>query len=208
MSTPRGKFITFDGLDGAGKSSQIEATVRLLESHDLEVVRTREPGGTDLAEKVRQLLLSEPMNLRTEVLLFFAARQEHLVQKIYPALARGAWVISDRFVDASFAYQVGGRGLIESDFQILEDWVCGHFKPDLTFIFDLAPQIAAERIAKGRQQLDRFEKEDTAFFTKVREAYLKRAKQDPDRCCVIDSDRPVEEVTEEVLSIVHGHFLT
>ena len=135
----RGKFITFEGIDGAGKSSHIATVVDLLRARGLNVVATREPGGTPLGEKLRELLLHEPMHLETETLLMFAARREHLAQVIEPALARGAWVVCDRFSDATYAYQGGGRGLERQKFTTLEQWVHGHLHPDLTFLFDLPP---------------------------------------------------------------------
>jgi len=144
----KGKFITFEGIDGAGKSTHIATVVDLLKAHGLEVVSTREPGGTSLGEKLRELLLHEPMHLETEALLMFAARREHLALVIEPALARGAWVVCDRFSDATYAYQGGGRGLDKAKFAELERWVHGHLQPDLTFLFDLPPDVACERIAR------------------------------------------------------------
>jgi dTMP kinase len=143
----KSRFITFEGIDGAGKSSQIAAAVALIQSRGIPVVQTREPGGTPLGEKLRELLLHEPMHLETEALLMFAARREHLAARIEPALAAGAWVVSDRFTDATYAYQVGGSGLDEKRFAALEKWVHPHLQPDLTLIFDLDPQVAARRLA-------------------------------------------------------------
>jgi dTMP kinase len=147
----KSRFITFEGIDGAGKSSQIAAAVALIQSRGIPVVQTREPGGTPLGEKLRELLLHEPMHLETEALLMFAARREHLAARIEPALAAGAWVVSDRFTDATYAYQVGGSGLDEKRFAALEKWVHPHLQPDLTLIFDLDPQVAARRLAGAGQ---------------------------------------------------------
>ena len=143
----KGKFITFEGIDGAGKSSHVEWLAEHLRARGRVVHVTREPGGTELGEKLRALLLNEPMHLETETLLMFAARREHLARLIEPALARGEWVVCDRFSDATFAYQGGGRGLDRSKFLTLEHWVHGHVQPDLTLLFDLPLEIARERIA-------------------------------------------------------------
>ena len=167
----KSRFITFEGIDGAGKSSQIAAAVALIESKGIEVVQTREPGGTPLGEKLRELLLHEPMHLETEAMLMFAARREHLAALIEPALAAGKWVVSDRFTDATYAYQVGGRGLDEARFAALEQWVHPRLQPDLTLIFDLDPAVAARRLAGTGNAPDRFEREKTDFFERVRAAY-------------------------------------
>lgn len=198
LRKPCGKFITFEGIDGAGKSTHIAGTVSFLRDHGLDVVATREPGGTTLGEKLRDLLLHEPMHLETEALLMFAARREHLAQVIEPALSRGAWVVCDRFTDASYAYQVGGRGLPKDKCAGLEAWVHGQLQPDLTFVFDLAPQIAGERISGQRRELDRFEQEKSEFHDRVRSAYLLRAKECPDRIRVIDAAMPIDEIKKLV----------
>ena len=200
-----GKFITFEGIDGAGKSSHIDGVVDFLRSHGLSVVSTREPGGTPLGEKLRELLLNEPMHLETEALLMFAARREHLAQVIEPALARGDWVVCDRFSDATYAYQGGGRGLDKRKFEALEEWVHGHLQPDLTFLFDIAPEVAGQRIAAQGRELDRFEQERADFHDRVRAAYLERAAAAPQRICVINADQPLEKirniVEEKVITI-------
>ena len=201
MQTPiagRGKFITFEGIDGAGKSTHIAAVVDLCRAHGRAVVATREPGGTPLGEQLRELLLHHPMHLETEALLMFAARREHLAQLIEPALARGDWVVCDRFSDASFAYQGGGRGLATSRLERLEDWVHGHLQPDLTFLFDLEPAVAGQRIAAQRRDLDRFEQERADFHARVRAAYLARAAQAPQRIVVIDADQPLLAIKQQV----------
>src|SRR5664279_234036 len=153
-SRARGKFITFEGIDGAGKSSHIAGVVSLLQGRGLTVVATREPGGTPLGEKLRALLLAEPMHLETEALLMFAARREHVAQVIEPALARGDWVVCDRFVDASFAYQGGGRGLSWKKLEDLAEWVLGDLQPDLTLIFDAPVAIAQQRLHAATSKPD------------------------------------------------------
>ena len=197
-----GKFITFEGIDGAGKSSHIAGVVDFLRRHGRTVVSTREPGGTPLGEKLRELLLSEAMHLETEALLMFAARREHLAQLIEPALARGDWVVCDRFSDATYAYQGGGRGLDKTKFVQLEQWVHGHLQPDLTFLFDLSPVVAGQRIAAQGRQLDRFEQERADFHSRVRQAYLERAAQSPQRIVVINADQRLEEIRGHIEEIV------
>ncbi len=185
----RGKFITFEGIDGAGKSSHIAAAAALVRDRGRQVLTTREPGGTALGEKLRDLLLHEAMHRETEALLMFAARREHLEQVIEPALERGAWVICDRFSDATFAYQSGGRGLAREKFAQLEQWVHGHVQPDLTLLFDLPWTVAGLRIAAQARDRDRFEQERADFHERVRLAYLERAAAAPQRFAVIDADQ-------------------
>ncbi|MFM7226404.1 MAG: dTMP kinase [Betaproteobacteria bacterium] len=192
-----GKFITFEGVDGAGKSTHITAFAEALRQHGKTVVTTREPGGTPLGEKLRGLLLHEPMHLETEALLMFAARREHLAQLIMPALVRGDWVISDRFTDASFAYQGGGRGLSLDKLSQLEHWVQGDLQPDLTLLFDVPLEVARERLQNSRD-LDKFEQEQEDFFVRVRQVYLQRAAQFPERIRLIDSTRPIAAIRREV----------
>lgn len=194
----RGKFITFEGIDGAGKSTHIAGVAEFVRARGLNVVSTREPGGTPLGEKLRELLLNEPMHLETEAMLMFAARREHLAEVIEPALARGDWVICDRFSDATYAYQGGGRGLDKQKFAVLEQWVHGHLQPDLTFLFDLAPEVAGGRIAAQGRELDRFEQERADFHIRVREAYLERAAAAPHRIRVIDADQALLEIKNKV----------
>ena len=198
----KSRFITFEGIDGAGKSSQIAAAVALIESRGLSVVQTREPGGTPLAEKLRALLLHEAMHLETEAMLMFAARREHLAVLIEPALSEGRWVVSDRFTDATYAYQVGGRGLDEARFTALEQWVHPHLQPDLTLLFDLDPVEAARRLAGTGEAPDRFEREKADFFERVRNAYLRRAAADPARIRIIDAAQSPEAIRREVEGIV------
>lgn len=195
MST--GRFITFEGIDGAGKTTHLDALERAWREAGHEVVRTREPGGTPLAEQLRGLFLHEPMDSLTEALLVFAARRDHLTQVIEPALARGAWVLCDRFTDATFAYQGGGRGFDLTVLSTLESWVQGTRQPDLTFLFDLPPAVAAARLA-GARQPDRFEAQDHAFFERVREMYLTRMAQHPERFVLIQADQPQETVARAI----------
>ena len=197
-----GKFITFEGIDGAGKSTHIATVVDLLRARGLQVVSTREPGGTPLGEKLRELLLHEAMHLETEALLMFAARREHLAQVIEPALARGDWVVCDRFSDATYAYQGGGRGLDKAKFADLERWVHGHLQPDLTFLFDLPPEVAGERIAQQGRVLDKFEQERADFHGRVRQAYLERAAEAPRRIRVINAGQSLANIKKQVEQIV------
>lgn len=191
-----GKFITFEGVDGAGKSSQHAWAVEHLRQQGREVVSTREPGGTPLGEKLRALLLSESMHLETEALLMFAARREHIEQVIRPALTRGAWVLSDRFTDASFAYQGGGRGLALDKLRQLETWVQGDLQPDLTFIFDLPVELAQQRRNGTGTAPDRFEQERLDFHERVRLAYLARAQAFPQRIRVIDANQGLIQINK------------
>ncbi|MCX9156732.1 dTMP kinase [Niveibacterium sp. 24ML] len=201
-----GRFITFEGIDGAGKSTQIAAAVALIAAHGHTVVQTREPGGTPLSEKLRELALHEPMHLETEALVMFAARREHLAARIEPALAAGEWVVCDRFSDATYAYQVGGRGLGADKFAVLENWVHPGRQPDLTFLFDLDPAIAAARIAATRSEGDRFEREQADFFTRVRHAYLERAAACATRFHVLDATRTPQAITAEVENVLKARF--
>lgn len=195
-----GKFITFEGVDGAGKSTHIAAFADALRARGMQVVSTREPGGTPLGEKLRELLLHENMHLETEALLMFAARREHIAQVILPALQRGDWVISDRFTDASFAYQGGGRQLPQHKLEALEQWVHADLQPDLTLLFDVPLAVARERLNRSRNP-DKFEREQDAFFTRVRDAYLDRAARYPQRIRLIDSTRPLDEVSAELAAV-------
>ena len=204
MGIVRGRFITFEGIDGAGMTTQIDALERLIRSKGIEVVRTREPGGTPAGEKIRAMLLSDDMTVRTETLLFFAARAEHVETLIRPALERGAWVLSDRFTDATYAYQTGGKGMDGRDVEALEAWTLGGFAPDRTVLFDISPETAARRRAVRAGEGDRFERESTAFFTRVRNAYLDRAARDPKRFLTVDaSDTP-----EHIEARIREEFLT
>jgi dTMP kinase len=199
----RGKFITFEGIDGAGKSTHIRYVGELIRARGVELVSSREPGGTPLGEKLRELVLHESMHLETEALLVFASRREHIAQVIEPALARGAWVISDRFTDASFAYQGGGRGLELVKLDTLANWVHPELWPDLTILFDVPLEVARARLDATRQ-LDRFEQEKAGFFLAARNEYLRRAAQEPRRFRVIDSTQPIEAIRVQLAAIVAG----
>lgn len=200
-SLPRGKFITFEGIDGAGKSTHIDFVADLLRAHGSNVVVTREPGGTPLGEKLRELLLHEKMHLETEALLMFAARREHLAKVIEPALARGDWVISDRFTDASFAYQGGGRGLDHDKLETLEKWVHPTRQPDLTLLFDVPVSVARERLDATREP-DKFEREKADFFRATREEYLRRAAEFPQRFRIINSRQAIPDIQAELRKII------
>ncbi|MFA7664741.1 MAG: dTMP kinase [Burkholderiaceae bacterium] len=186
-----GRFITFEGIDGAGKSTHIGWYVEQLQRRGIDALRSREPGGTALAERLRSLLLDEPMSLDTELMLVFAARADHLERLIRPALAAGRWVVCDRFTDSTWAYQGGGRSGPSDRIAWLEQWVHGELQPDRTYLFDLPEAIAAQRRASGHAG-DRFEREDEAFFSRVRRSYLARAAEAPARFRVIDSSQPLE----------------
>ena len=194
-----GRFITFEGIDGAGKSSHLEATATWLRGCGREVVLTREPGGTPLAELLREAVLHRPMDSLTESLLVFAARRDHLVSVIEPAIARGAMVLCDRFTDATFAYQGAGRGFDLGVLGTLERWVHASRQPDLTLWFDVDPELAAARRAAVRAP-DRFEQQDTDFYRRVREGYRLRREADPRRFAVIDASPAPEHVWRQIES--------
>jgi len=196
----RGKFITLEGIDGAGKSTHVEGIADFLRKRGKDIAVTREPGGTPLGEKLRELVLSQPMDVETETLLVFAARREHIAQVIAPALSAGRWVISDRFTDATYAYQGAGRGMPAEKIAALERWVHDDLQPDLTLVFDAPVEVALSRLAKART--DRFEREDRGFFERVRGEYLTRAAADPGRMRVIQGGRPLTEVKKIVEDIV------
>ena len=198
----KGKFITLEGVDGAGKSTHLNWLVETLRSRGKTVIQTREPGGTPLGEKLRELLLHEPMHLETEALLMFAARREHLEQVILPAVQRGGWVVCDRFTDASFAYQGGGRGLSTDKLAELERWVQGEVQPDLTLLFDLPIDIAAQRMAGAARTLDRFEQEKADFHERVHAAYLARAAENPARFRVLDGRQSIEQIKNQLEVII------
>ncbi|WP_020652409.1 dTMP kinase [Massilia niastensis] len=199
--TVRGKFITLEGIDGAGKSTHIGFVTDFLAARGKTVVSSREPGGTPLGEKLRELLLHEKMHLETEALLMFAARREHIAQLIAPQMALGNWVLSDRFTDASFAYQSGGRGLARAKMEALEQWVHPGLQPDLTLLFDVPLEVARERLDATRT-LDKFEREQADFFERCRNEYLRRAAEDPDRMAVIDSTRSIEATRARLAEVL------
>ncbi|MGA7951369.1 MAG: dTMP kinase [Thiobacillaceae bacterium] len=197
-----GKFISLEGVDGAGKSTHLEHVAQYLRNKGRQVVLTREPGGTDLGERLRDLLLNRgAMHPDTEALLMFAARREHVEQVIRPALARGDWVVSDRFTDASYAYQCGGRGIAEQRLKQLEDWVLQGFKPDLTLVFDVPTEVAALRRGQVREA-DRFEQEARDFFQRVRDAYLTRARREPGRIKIINADQPIAAIRRDLARLL------
>ena len=196
-----GKFITLEGMDGAGKSTHIPNIINILQARGCEVVSTREPGGTALGERLRELLLHEPMHAETETLLMFAARREHIAAVIRPALARGAYVLSDRFTDATYAYQCGAKGVLATKIQILEQWVQSELQPDITLLFDVPVEVSMQRLAATRV-LDKFEREDADFFSRIRQAYLQRAQENPTRFRVIDASVALTEVVANVKAIL------
>lgn len=201
----RGKFITFEGIDGAGKTTHLAWFRERLEDKlaplGAAVIMTREPGGTPLGETLRELLLNEPMDLETEALLMFAARREHLARVIEPALARGDWVLSDRFTDATFAYQGGGRGLPRDKLEVLERWVQGGFGPDLTVLFDVPPETASARRGAARAP-DRFEVESLEFFERTRAEYLRRAGESSHRFALIDATHSLDEIRQALQAVL------
>lgn len=196
-----GLFITLEGMDGAGKSTHIPTILQMLASRGREVISTREPGGTLLGEELREILLHRDMHVETESLLMFAARAEHLQQVILPALQRDAIVVSDRFTDASYAYQCGARGLPLHKMQQLEQWVQGSLQPDITLLFDVPVEVSLQRLA-GARTPDKFEAQGAEFFARLRAQYLARAAEFPERFRVIDAHRSLEEVKKSVEEII------
>ncbi|MFH1044961.1 MAG: dTMP kinase [Pseudomonadota bacterium] len=198
----RGKFITLEGVDGSGKSTHVNWIAARIEAAGNKVVVTREPGGTPLGEELRKLLLAQPMHPETETLLMFAARREHLDKVITPALAAGNWVLSDRFTDATFAYQGGGRGLDPGRIESLEHWVHQGLQPDLTLVFDLSVEEAKRRRTAAMAEPDRFERENLDFFARVRAVYLARAERYPQRIQFIDASQTVENIRKSLEHII------
>ncbi len=194
-------FISLEGIDGAGKTTHLEWLADYLRARGVVATVTREPGGTELGEALRALLLNRSMQVDTEALLMFAARSEHIAQVIRPALERGEWVISDRYSDASFAYQCGGRGIAEARVQTLETWVQQGLQPDLTLLFDVEVPVAQQRV-RNHVSLDRFEQEQADFFERVRTMYLRRAQQFPQRFRVVRTDRSLTAIREEIAGFV------
>ncbi|TEU21353.1 MAG: dTMP kinase [Gammaproteobacteria bacterium] len=196
----RGKFITIDGVEGAGKSTQIEFICEYLKAKGVNVILTREPGGTDVGEKIRTLLLSNStgkMHADTELMLMFAARNEHIQNKIIPALEQGDWVLSDRFTDSSYAYQGGGRGLDMERIAQLESWVVQDFAPDMTLLLDVPVEIGMSRV-ESRGKKDRIEMEKMDFFDRVRQAYIARSEEFPNRIKLINSSQTIEHTTKQI----------
>lgn len=203
----RGKFLTFEGIDGAGKSSHLHWLADCLRARHIEVVTTREPGGTPLGERLREIVLNVPMHPDTEALLVFAARREHLARLIVPTIERGAWVINDRFTDSTYAYQCGGRGLDAERVATLEQWVHGDLQPDLTLLFDAPVELARERLEKGTAEPDKFEREQSEFFARVRAAYLARAEAFTDRIKVINSAQSIENIRVDISTQIDALFV-
>jgi len=201
-----GKFITLEGMDGAGKSTHIPDIITQIEVSGHYVVSTREPGGTALGELLREIILHKPMHPETETLLMFAARREHIENIILPALAHGAFVVSDRFTDATYAYQCGAKGVPADKVKQLETLVQGYLQPDLTLLFDLPVELSLKRLSMARKP-DKFESEDEEFFEKLREAYLTRAKENPTRFRIINANQSLEKVKEEVKAIIEKFIL-
>lgn len=201
IGSPRGKFLTFEGIDGAGKSTHVSYITEWLTKQGHRVVATREPGGTPIGEQLRELVLHTPMHLETEALIMFASRREHIAQVIEPALASGAWVVCDRFTDASFAYQGGGRGLAKEKLEALEQWVHPALQPDLTLLFDVPIEVARERLENSRAP-DKFESERSEFFTRTRDAYLARAKQDAARVRIVDSTQSIDTIRAQLRDLI------
>lgn len=203
--TNRGLFLTLEGVDGAGKSTHVDWAAEQLKARGIKVVSTREPGGTPVGERLRELLLHEPMSLECETLLMFAARAQHLQEVIEPALEAGTWVVCDRFTDATFAYQGGGRELGTARIAALEQWVHPHLQPDCTWLFDVPLEVARERLDRTREK-DRFEQEANAFFLRTRAVYLARAAQQPERFTVVDATASIETIrlslTQQLNSMV------
>jgi len=197
----KAKFITFEGVDGAGKSTHLNWFADTLRQRGVDVLVTREPGGTPLGERLRDILLKQPMHAETEAMLMFASRLEHIEQVIKPALQRGTWVLSDRFSDASFAYQGGGRGVPLLKLEQLENWVHADLQPDLTLLFDIPVEVARQRLSNN-DTLDRFEQEQGVFFERVRQAYLDRYQKNPQRYGLIDAMRTLDEVKSDLLKVI------
>lgn len=199
----RGKFITLEGLDGAGKTTHLGWLADFLAERGIAVCVTREPGGTPVGERLREIVLggAERLNAETEVLLMFAARREHLERVILPALSDGKWVLCDRFTDATYAYQSGGSGVAWDRVETLERWVHGDCQPDLTLLFDVAPEIGRQR-SRGARQPDRFERETQDFHARVRAAYLRRAREHPGRIRVVDATRSLSDVQRQLEQFV------
>jgi len=195
------KFITLEGIDGAGKTTHLEWLAQFIKKRGVELVTTREPGGTPLSEMLREILLHRRMHPETEALLMFASRREHLERKILPALKSGKWVISDRFGDASYAYQGGGRGVAKEKLASLEMWVQGDLQPDLTLLFDVAVEVGFSRVRQISKP-DKFESEKREFFQRVREAYLERAKMFPHRVRIIDATQGLARIQEKLAKIL------
>ena len=192
-----GKFITLEGVDGAGKTTHIEFIKKYLSDLGINFIMTREPGGTMLGEQLREILLHDDMTAETETLLMFAARSEHIEKVIHPNLKEGKVVISDRFTDATYAYQAGGKGVKEKKIDILKEWVQGNLQPNFTFLFDVSVEVSIERLNKTRE-LDKFEREEKSFHENIRKKYLLLAKASPERFCILNSEKSIEEIQNQI----------
>jgi len=200
-----GKFITIEGIEGAGKSTQLAFIQHYLSKQGQSLTVTREPGGTELGEQIRELLLiprPQGMAVDTELLLMFAARAEHVEQVIKPALERGEWVLSDRFTDATFAYQGGGRGISQQRITDIADWTLKGLQPDLTLLFDLPVEVGQQRVLSRNEGVDRFEQEKVDFFQRIKECYLDRAQQEPQRIKVIDANQSITEIQTQLIALL------
>lgn len=211
MTPQRGRFLTLEGVEGAGKTTCLERIVDVLGAHGIDALVTREPGGTTFGEALRALLLDpdhQGLHPDTETLALFSARAQHLHERILPALESGRWVVSDRFTDATYAYQGGGRGVEHSRIEVLEDWVQGGVKPDLTLLMDVSVEVgrarAAARGREGGQGSDRFEAEASAFFDRARQAYLERARLEPERFRILNAEQDAQAVADDAASAVRA----
>jgi len=200
-STQRGRFVTVEGIDGAGKSTHLPWVRERIARKGRQVWTTREPGGTSLGERLRELVLHEPMAPLTELLLMFAARREHCEREIWPRLAAGEWIVCDRFSDATYAYQGGGHRIDAAQIAEVERVALGDFQPDLTLVFDVPVAVSRERLDSGRA-LDKFERQQGEFFERVRAVYLARASADPQRCRIIDATRSLEDVRAQIARVL------
>lgn len=202
----KGKFITIEGTDGAGKSSFVSEMKDMIESQGFEVVLTREPGGTPFAEQLRELMLNEKMDNLTSLLLAFASRNEHIQNVIVPALEQGKYVLSDRFTDSTYAYQVAGQGVPKEYVEVLEHMVQKQLKPDMTLIFTVPVEVSRQRLSRTGKVPDNFESQNDEFFQNVLDAYLEIAKNEPERCKVVDSSLNMETTREQVVKVMNSFF--
>ncbi len=198
----KGKFITIEGTDGAGKSTFVPEMKAMLEAQGYEVILTREPGGTPFAEELREIILNKPMDSMTALLLAFASRNEHIENVIKPALEAGKYVISDRFTDSTYAYQVAGQGVPKEYVEVLEHMVQKQLKPDMTLIFTVPVEISRQRLSKTGKEPDNFESQNNDFFQRVLDGYLSIAKNEPERCKLVDSSKSLEDTKEQVVNIM------
>jgi len=199
----KGKFITIEGTDGAGKSTFVPEMKAMLEAQGYEVILTREPGGTPFADELREIILNKPMDSMTALLLAFASRNEHIENVIKPALEAGKYVISDRFTDSTYAYQVAGQGVPKEYVEVLEHMVQKQLKPDMTLIFTVPVEVSRQRLSKTGKEPDNFESQNNDFFQRVLDGYLNIAKNEPERCKLVDSSKSLEDTKEQVVGIMN-----